>query len=279
MNTKWRITLRSRAEFMEQLQELVRLARENQNSIRVDEVEDFFGTEGLSQEQMTLVFDYLLAQKITVKGYVKLQEEQALELTEEEQAYLQAYEQEIGAIAKEKEGERQDLFAAALRGEEQAKRRLMELYLPEVVAIAREMNHEAVFLGDLIQEGNLGVVIATEMIPDAETGHEFMRSQIRQAMQMLIEEQQDLKQRDKKMVEKVSALDEAITELTEELGRKVSIDELALHMGLTEAEIDDIMKLAGEERETGEEETDSEHHHHHHPGCGCDHHEQEDIER
>lgn len=271
--------MRSRAEFMEQLQELVRLARENQNSIRVDEVEDFFGTEGLSQEQMTLVFDYLLAQKITVKGYVKLQEEQALELTEEEQAYLQAYEQEIGAIAKEKEGERQELFVAALRGEEQAKRRLMELYLPEVVAIAREMNHEAVFLGDLIQEGNLGVVIATEMIPDAETGHEFMRSQIRQAMQMLIEEQQDLKQRDKKMVEKVSALDEAITELTEELGRKVSIDELALHMGLTEAEIDDIMKLAGEERETGEEETDSEHHHHHHPGCGCDHHEQEDIER
>lgn len=263
---------------MEQLQELVRLARENQNCIRVDEVEAFFGEEELNQEQMTLVFDYLLAQKITVKGYVKLQEERALELTEEEQAYLQAYEKEIGAMAKEREGERQALFAAVLRGEEQARRRLMELYLPEVVTIAKEMNHEAVFLGDLIQEGNLGVVLATEMIPDAETGHAFMLSQIRQAMQLLIEEQQDLKQRDKKMVEKVSALDEAITELTEELGRKVSIDELALHMGLTEAEIDDIMKLAGEERETGEEEMDSEehHHHHHHPGCGCDHHEHEE---
>lgn len=262
---------------MEQLQELVRLARENQNSIRVDEVEMFFGTEELSQDQMTLVFDYLLAQKITVKGYVKLQEAQALELTEEEQAYLQAYEQEISAIATAKEGERQDLFAAVLRGEEQARRRLVEIYLPEVVAIAKEMNHEAVFLGDLIQEGNLGVVLATEILPSVESGHKFLLSQIRQAMQLLIEEQQDLKQRDKKMVEKVSALDEAITELTEELGRKVSIDELALHMGLTEAEIDDIMKLAGEERETGEEEMDTDHHHHHHhPGCGCDHHEHEE---
>lgn len=277
MNTKWRKTLRSREEFMEQLQELVRLARENQNSIRVDEVEMFFGAEELSQDQMTLVFDYLLAQKITVKGYVKLQEAQALELTEGEQAYLQAYEREIGAIATAKEGERQDLFAAVLRGEEQARRRLVEIYLPEVVAIAKEMNHEAVFLGDLIQEGNLGVVLATEILPSVENGHKFLLSQIRQAMQLLIEEQQDLKQRDKKMVEKVSALDEAITELTEELGRKVSIDELALHMGLTEAEIDDIMKLAGEERETGEEEMDTDHHHHHHhPGCGCDHHEHEE---
>ena len=44
-------------------------------------------------------------------------------------------------------------------------------------------------------------------------------------------------------------LDEAIKTLTEELGRKVTIDELAIYMGLTEDEIEDILKLTGEESE------------------------------
>ena len=56
------------------------------------------------------------------------------------------------------------------------------------------------------------------------------------------------------MIEKVSALDESIKSLTEELGRKVSIDELAVYMGLDEEEILDILKLTGEETEEDEEE-------------------------
>jgi DNA-directed RNA polymerase specialized sigma subunit len=56
------------------------------------------------------------------------------------------------------------------------------------------------------------------------------------------------------MVEKVSALDEAIKTLTEELGRKVSLEELAVYMGLTEEEIEDILRLTGEEAEEDTEE-------------------------
>jgi hypothetical protein len=41
--------------------------------------------------------------------------------------------------------------------------------------------------------------------------------------------------------------------LTEELGRKVTIDELAVYMGLEVEEIEDILKLAGEDSEEAEE--------------------------
>ena len=68
-------------------------------------------------------------------------------------------------------------------------------------------------------------------------------------MQMLIEEHTELSGRDKKMVEKVQLLDESITQLTEELGRKVTIDELSVYMGMTEDEINDILRLTGEEPE------------------------------
>ena len=53
------------------------------------------------------------------------------------------------------------------------------------------------------------------------------------------------------MVEKVSALDEAITKLTDELGHKVTFEELMVYMDMSEQEIKDIMRLAGEEAEEG----------------------------
>jgi DNA-directed RNA polymerase specialized sigma subunit len=70
---------------------------------------------------------------------------------------------------------------------------------------------------------------------------------------MLIEEHAEVKSRDNKMVEKVTMLDESIKTLTEELGRKVTIDELAVYMGMTEEEIHDILRLMGEESEDEEE--------------------------
>ena len=56
------------------------------------------------------------------------------------------------------------------------------------------------------------------------------------------------------MIEKVQMLDEAIKALTEELGRKISIDELAIHLGMEIEEIEDILKLTGDEPEEETEE-------------------------
>ena len=79
-------------------------------------------------------------------------------------------------------------------------------------------------------------------------------TQVRQSMQLLLEEQKELQGRDKKMIEKVQMLDEAIKSLTEELGRKISIDELAIHLGMEIEEIEDILKLTGDEPEEETEE-------------------------
>ena len=49
------------------------------------------------------------------------------------------------------------------------------------------------------------------------------------------------------MVEQVSELDEAIRSMTEELGRKVAVDELAERLGIGEEQIAEILKLAGED--------------------------------
>lgn len=250
--------MENRAEFLKKLNGLLELAKQTDNRICIDEVKAYFVQDNLTEEQMELVFDYLLAQKVVVQGYLKVPEENKeseieITYTDEEQAYLEEYLQDLAAFKEVSESERQVLFEQAAEGDAKAKQRLMEIYLKEVVDIAKMMYHPEVFLGDLIQEGNVGLILGVDMLTDAKTAHETIVNQIKQSMQMLLEEHTELSQRDKKMIEKVSMLDEGIKALTEEMGRKVSIDELAVHMGMTEEEIEDILRLMGEETEDDNE--------------------------
>lgn len=63
-----------RLEFREKLGGILQKAQGAQNVLSVREVEEYFAEDGLSREQMELVCDYLLSQKVAVKGYVKQEE-------------------------------------------------------------------------------------------------------------------------------------------------------------------------------------------------------------
>ncbi len=250
--------MNEKAEFLEKLNGLLQMAQGQGSQITVEEVRAYFSEGALTEEQMILVFDYLLAQKVTVKGYIKVGTEEAetIVFSEDEEAYLREYARELQFVATVTDEDKEALYAQVSAGDADAKARLVEAYLHEVIDIAKEMHRPDIFLGDLIQEGNLGLIIGVELIAesDPKDAHAMIERQIRQSIQMLLDEQTELASRDKKMVEKVQALDDAITALTEELGRKVSIDELAVYMGMEIEEIEDILKLAGEDTEENEED-------------------------
>ncbi len=248
--------MEARAEFLKKLNGLVAVAKSQGDQITIDEVKTYFADTGLNEEQLEMVFDYLLAQKVVVKGYIKMAEsvEEKYTYTEEEEAYLKEYQNDLKAFKEEKQGERDMLFQKLIGGDATVKNRLTEIYLQEVVEISKGMYHPEIFLGDLIQEGNVGLILGLDMLTDVTTAHDTIVNQVKQSIQMLIEEHAEVKSRDNKMVEKVTMLDESIKTLTEELGRKVTIDELAVYMGMTEEEIDDILRLMGEDSEDEEEQ-------------------------
>ncbi len=256
-------------EFRSKLSGILAIAVEHDYKLTCEQVEQYFEEDSLNKEQMELVFDYLLAQKVAVKGYIKeggsisSGEESQESLTPEEEAYLGEYLTDLEAIRGSKEGEVLDLYRGIQSGDTLAKSRMTEIFLSRVVEIGKEMYHSEIFLGDLVQEGNVSLMIALESLPDfTELGEEgiqealesYIEQEVRQGIQMLIEETAELKGRDQRMVEKVTTLDENITKLTEDLGRKVTIDELALYSELSEEEILEILKLTGEDVEEGEEE-------------------------
>lgn len=217
-----------KVRFQQKLVELLALCKVKDNAIEKTEVEDFFKEDHLTEEQMILVFDYLLAQKVMVKRYVKAEtvtEEtvELLPLTEEEQEYLEMYETDLRSV----------------RGED-----LLTQLLPEVIRIAKEMNHVDVFLGDLIQEGNIGLMDA---IGEGVEERGILLQMVRESIQLFLESQTEMKRQDQKMADKVNRLEEEIKKLTEEMGRKITIDELSQMTQISEEEIEDILRMAGEE--------------------------------
>lgn len=254
-------------EFLNKLGGILELAKEYGYRLTKDQVETYFQEDQLTPEQMELVFDYLMAQKVAVRGYIKLggrdsestseskeAETIADRLTQEEREYLEEYEADLTAIRGASEGEVELLAQKINEGDTLAKGRMTEIYLSKVVEIGKSMHHPELFLGDLVQEGNVSLMLALECLPDIRIVgivevESYLETEIRQGIQLLIEEMTELKNRDKKMVERVLDLDECITKLTEDLGRKVTLDELALYTELSEDEILEILKLTGEDVE------------------------------
>ena len=90
-----------RLEFQGKLGWILEEAKEHANRIQKEEIERYFENDDLSDEQMELVYDYLLSQKVAVSGYERKHgrvyeaEEKESTLTQEEQTYLQNYEREL----------------------------------------------------------------------------------------------------------------------------------------------------------------------------------------
>lgn len=270
-------------EFQAKLSEALGLAVENGKKIHADTVEGIFAGNGLTEGQMQKVYEYLAIQGIQVDGRgpgsaaagsqttgaaagstvaggqtgsealvttaasIPANNE-AIPLTQEETEYLEEYENTLKDIPPEKQGEREILFEKALKQEESAKKRLAELYMTEVVKTARELKHEEIFIGDMIAEGNIGLLTAIEMLHEAGDYHTFLCGEIRNAMLLMVEEQTDQKQRDDILVEKVRDLETKIKELLEDDDVKYSVDELAVFLDMDVEEIQAVLRLTGEDK-------------------------------
>lgn len=130
---------------------------------------------------------------------------------------------------------------------------MLDYYLPKVVEEAIKVHTTGAFIGDLIQEGSLSLMMAMSEA-EGEPVEEEILEKVRMDMQMTLESQSETKRQEDKMVQKVSDLDETIRNMKEEYGRKVSVDEVADRMQISEDDVADILKLAGEEVEEEEEQ-------------------------
>ena len=124
--------------FAKTLEQIRKQAKEQGNCIEREQVEQAFVSLSLSKEQLDLVFDYLEKHKIGIGEPVDPDEY----LSEEEINYLEEYQKELALLEKVSEGEKEAITLSAMAGEAQAQKKLINIYLPQVVEIAKLLGRE-----------------------------------------------------------------------------------------------------------------------------------------
>ena len=173
---------------------------------------------------------------------------------------VRMYLKEIGKVPLLTPEQEVDLAQRMEKGDEAAKRRLIEANLRLVVSIAKKYVGRGMLFLDLIQEGNLGLIRAVEKF-DWRKGYKFSTYAtwwIRQAITRALADQARTIRIPVHMVETINKLIRVSRTLLQELGREPTAEEIADAMKLPVERVREIMKIAQEpislETPIGEEE-------------------------
>ena len=173
---------------------------------------------------------------------------------------VRMYLKEIGKLSLLSLDEETEISERIANGDEEAKNRLAESNLRLVVSIAKRYVGRGMLFLDLIQEGNIGLMKAVEKF-DANKGYKFSTYAtwwIRQAITRAIADQARTIRVPVHMVETINKLSRFQRQLTLELNREPTDEELAEKMGMSPEKVREVIKIAQDpvslETPIGEEE-------------------------
>lgn len=232
-------------QFANTLEEVRRLAKNQGNCIGREQVKEAFLPLGFEEKQLEMVFEYLEGQKIGI-GEPLLPEDY---LSAEEINYLDSYLESLELLEELSPGEKEAITLSAMAGDYDAKQKLIEIYLPQVVDLSKLYAGQGALLEDLIGEGNVALAMAVEMLETADDvadAQGMLGSMIMEAMERYIALNVQEKEAGSKMAEKVNRVADQAKELAESLGRKVTVQELAEETGMTSEEILEAVRFSGD---------------------------------
>ena len=233
-------------EFAEILKLVTRTARENKNIISSEQVKEAFSELDLDEKQFEMVFEYLKSHKIGVDEDAVVFDD---DLTEEETNYLNDYLESLKALPTYNDGEKEAIQMAAISGDKDAQSKLIECYLPLVVDVARMYSEQGVYLEDLIGEGNVALAKGVNMLDAVGEPKEvegFLYKLMLDAMEAIIEENLAEDAGGQKVLKLVQEVADKAKELSEELRRKVTVEELMEETGWDEEKIRSAIKVSGD---------------------------------
>ena len=159
---------------------------------------------------------------------------------------VRMYLKEIGKISLLSLEEEQELSKRVAEGDEKAKNILAESNLRLVVSIAKRYVGRGMLFLDLIQEGNIGLMKAVDKF-DPTKGYKFSTYAtwwIRQAITRAIADQARTIRVPVHMVETINKLARVQRQLTQELNREPTDEEIAKKLGISIDKVREVYKIS-----------------------------------
>ena len=226
------------------LEEIRVLAKEQGNVLSVEQVEEAFAEMEIGKDQLEPVYAYLKSKNIGIGEPVDLEEN----LSSEDKNYLDEYMESLQELPKYTDGEKRAYAMSSMAGDSVGKLNIINVFLPQVVDIAKLYSGQGALLEDLIGEGNVALATGVEMLgcleePDEVDG--MLGKMIMDAMEDYIAENTEAKKVDMQIADKVNNISDQAKELAESLQRKITVEELAEETGIDVEEINEAIKLSG----------------------------------
>ncbi|HAZ90672.1 MAG TPA: RNA polymerase sigma factor RpoD [Eubacterium sp.] len=266
----------------EKINELVSMARKKKNGLEMQTLMDVITPLELNDDDMNYVYERLEQKNVDVIVNSPTFDEEPLdddfEIDEEElnldfenfelamtegvslEDPVRMYLKEIGTVPLLSADEETELAKRIELGDEEAIHRLQNANLRLVVSIAKKYVGRGMLFLDLIQEGNLGLIKATEKF-DYTKGFKFSTYAtwwIRQSITRAIADQARTIRIPVHMVETINKLVRVQRSLLQELGREPTIEELSKGLGMEPDKVREIQKISQDpvslETPIGEEE-------------------------
>ena len=187
--------------------------------------------EEASGEEIT---DNTLVENITLSKDIKINDP------------VRMYLKEIGRIPLLTSDEEFEYARRAVDGDEEAKRILAESNLRLVVSIAKRYVGRGMLFLDLIQEGNIGLMKAVDKF-DPEKGYKFSTYAtwwIRQAITRALADQARTIRVPVHMVETINKLARVQRQLTQDLNREPTDEEIAKKLGISVDKVREVYKIS-----------------------------------
>lgn len=247
--------------FDDRIKDLVKIGKENNNVLTFEQLAEALKGLEIDNDSLDYLYNVLVENGIVVgdeeatgNGPDKMvEEEENLVLSDEEITKdinindpVRMYLKEIGRISLLSSEEELDLSVRIANGDEAAKNILAESNLRLVVSIAKRYVGRGLLFLDLIQEGNIGLMKAVEKF-DYGKGYKFSTYAtwwIRQAITRALADQARTIRVPVHMVETINKMARVQRQMTLELNREPSEEELAEKMGISVDKVREVMKIS-----------------------------------
>lgn len=156
---------------------------------------------------------------------------------------VQLYLRDIGRVKLLSAKEEIELARRVCNGDQLAKKRLVQANLRLVVSVAKKYQGRGLPFLDLIQEGNLGLIRAAEKF-DPERGYKFSTYAtwwIRQGITRALADKSRTIRVPVHMVETINNLRKVTRTLSQELGRRPNLEDLAKAMNCSITKVKDVL--------------------------------------
>ena len=168
------------------------------------------------------------------------------QITNREHKSLDKYLQEIGGVEMVSAEEEVELAILIKQGDAQALERLVNANLRFVVSVAKQYQNQGLPLGDLINEGNLGLIRAAQRF-DETRGFKFISYAvwwIRQSIMQALAEQARIIRLPLNRIGALSKINKAAVVLEQKFEREPSVEEIASLLEISEESIQEYMNVS-----------------------------------